>query len=86
MKINYLCPIWGNELPFDDFVGRVKQAGFDGIEMSLPIDDDSAKHRMIKSIFDADLFFVGQRSPLILGSTSKSISADYIIWQTVTPC
>ena len=60
MKLKYLCPLWGNELPFDDFVSRVKQAGFDGIEMSLPIDDDVVKHRMIKSIFDADLSFVGQ--------------------------
>jgi hypothetical protein len=60
MKLNYLCPVWGNKLPFDDFVNRVKQAGFDGIEMSLPFDDDVLKRRMIKSIFDAELLYVGQ--------------------------
>lgn len=60
MRINYLCPLWGNELPFDDFVGRVKQAGFDGIEMSLPIDDGGGKRRMLKAIADAGLLFVGQ--------------------------
>ena len=60
MKINYLCPVWGNELPFDDFVSRVKQAGFDGVEMSLPIDDDAVKRRLVKTISNADLLFVGQ--------------------------
>ena len=56
MKLNYLCPVWGNELPFDDFVLRVKQAGFDGIETSLPIDDDDEKSRMLDVIRNADLF------------------------------
>lgn len=60
MKINYLCPVWGNELPFDDFVSRVKKAGFDGIEMTLPFDDIPLRRQRIKSIFDAGLLFVGQ--------------------------
>ena len=60
MKLNFLCPVWGNELPFDGFVARVKLAGFDGIEMSLPFGDDAAKRRILKSIFDAELLYVGQ--------------------------
>ena len=60
MKLNYLCPVWGNELPFDDFVIQVRQAGFDGIEMSLPIDDDGLKGQMLDVIRNAGLLFVGQ--------------------------
>jgi len=60
MKLNFLCPVWGNKLPFDDFVARVKGAGYDGIEMSLRFGDDAAKRRILKSIFDAELLYVGQ--------------------------
>lgn len=39
MKIEIFAAHWGNnELPAEVFIERVKQAGFDGIEMSLPLD------------------------------------------------
>ena len=38
MSLRYYCPHWGNQLPFITFCQRVKQAGYDGIEMDLPID------------------------------------------------
>ncbi|HEY1148427.1 MAG TPA: TIM barrel protein [Pseudoduganella sp.] len=39
MKVKIFAPHWGsNELPPDVFIGRVLEAGFDGIEMSLPLD------------------------------------------------
>jgi sugar phosphate isomerase/epimerase len=39
VKVSIFAPHWGsNELPADVFIDRVLQAGFDGIEMSLPLD------------------------------------------------
>ncbi|MGO4378216.1 sugar phosphate isomerase/epimerase family protein [Pseudoduganella sp. RAF19] len=39
MKVRIFAPHWGsNELAADVFIGRVLEAGFDGIEMSLPLD------------------------------------------------
>ncbi|MFT3850188.1 MAG: sugar phosphate isomerase/epimerase [Propionivibrio sp.] len=60
MKICFLCPSWGNELPFDQFVQKVKAAGYDGVETSLPIDDAALKSRMLDALADAGLIFVGQ--------------------------
>lgn len=39
MEIRILAPHWGsNELSPEVFIGKVLEAGFDGIEMSLPLD------------------------------------------------
>ena len=39
MRIEIFAPHWGsNDLAPQDFIDRVKRAGFDGIEMSLPLD------------------------------------------------
>lgn len=60
MEILYLCPAWGNELPFPAFVERVKAAGYDGVEMSLPNDDDAQKQLILETLAQAGLAFVGQ--------------------------
>lgn len=40
MKIAYFCPLWGSEaIPFEDFLNRVLAAGYDGVEMSFPLDE-----------------------------------------------
>ena len=44
MDILFRCPTHANELPFPAFAERVKAAGYDGVEMSLPNDDDAQKH------------------------------------------
>ena len=39
MEIKYFCPHWGSKhLDFDDCLSKVKNAGYDGVEMSLPLD------------------------------------------------
>lgn len=39
MKIQFFCPYWGSEtLDFKAFLDKVRKAGYDGVEMSLPID------------------------------------------------
>lgn len=43
MKISIFAPHWGsNDLPPEVFIAKVKEAGFDGIEMSLLLTAPSA--------------------------------------------
>ncbi len=40
MKLKFFCPIWGSEsMPFEQFLHRVKDAGYDGVEMSFPLEE-----------------------------------------------
>ena len=42
MKIQFFCPYWGSEtLDFKTFLDKVRKAGYDGVEMSLPIESES---------------------------------------------
>jgi sugar phosphate isomerase/epimerase len=55
MQIQIFAAHWGNnELEPQVFIDRVKAAGFDGIEMSLPLDVAAAR-RMDRRIADAGL-------------------------------
>ena len=39
MKLTFFCPLWGSEeLEKEAFFRKVKDAGYDGVEMSLPPD------------------------------------------------
>jgi len=60
MKIKYYCPLWGSEdLGFDEFCTKVKEAGYHGIEMSFPM-DPVEKSRMLKTIVRHDLSYIAQ--------------------------
>jgi sugar phosphate isomerase/epimerase len=38
VKIKFFCPLWGsNSLPYSRFFSNVKESGYDGVEMSLPL-------------------------------------------------
>ncbi|QBE64667.1 sugar phosphate isomerase/epimerase family protein [Pseudoduganella lutea] len=57
-KIRILAPQWGNnELAAPVFIERVVEAGFDGIEMSLP-DDGAEREDWLRRIGDAGLDLV----------------------------
>ena len=46
MKIAYFCPLWGSEaISFEDFLNRVLEAGYDGVEMSFPLDEKERDQR-----------------------------------------
>jgi hypothetical protein len=61
MKILFFCTNWGSELlPFEKFIFNAKEAGYDGIEMSLPLNDQKLKDKIIYSIQYAGLLFIGQ--------------------------
>ncbi len=39
MEIKFFCPLWGSDtIDFREFIEKVKAAGYDGVEMSLPSD------------------------------------------------
>lgn len=61
MKVQFFCPRWGSEkLAFPDFVKLVVEAGYDGVEMSLPLDNPKEVTYMIRALKDAGLLFIGQ--------------------------
>lgn len=40
MKLFYFCPLWGSEsIPFERFLEKVTDAGYDGVEMSFSLDE-----------------------------------------------
>ncbi|WP_096086834.1 sugar phosphate isomerase/epimerase family protein [Agaribacterium haliotis] len=45
MKIQFFCPQWGSEsLAYEDFFNKAQQAGYDGVEMGIPVDSIKKKH------------------------------------------
>ncbi|CAK4121688.1 unnamed protein product [Aphanomyces euteiches] len=60
-SLSFLAPQWGSaDLARDEFIKRVKDAGFDGIEMSLPL-DVRERDSWIQAIRGADLKLVTQQ-------------------------
>jgi sugar phosphate isomerase/epimerase len=60
MKILFICPLWGSEeLPFDVFVKNVVDAGYDGVETSLPYSKNGLKY-LSNTLKNAGLVFIGQ--------------------------
>ncbi len=44
MELKFFCPLWGSEnMKKEVFFGKVKQSGFDGVEMSLPVNQKEKK-------------------------------------------
>ncbi len=40
MQVAFFCPLWGSsDLRWEVFAAKVKEAGYDGVEMSLPLDE-----------------------------------------------
>lgn len=60
MEIKYFCPHWGSKhLDFIEFTKKVKDAGYDGIEMSLPLEKDEKKF-ILETIKENKLLFIAQ--------------------------
>jgi hypothetical protein len=60
MHIKYFCPHWGsNHLDFKDFLQKVKSAGYDGVEMTLPL-DAVEKVEIVNAIKEFGLLFIAQ--------------------------
>lgn len=59
MSIRFYAPGWGNALPFDLFCQNVKAAGYDGIEMALPLETDE-RQEILDSLATYELELIGQ--------------------------
>jgi sugar phosphate isomerase/epimerase len=61
MTLQFFCPRWGSEqLAFNDFCTKVKAAGFDGVEMSLPTGDQDTTDHILATLAKHGLAFIGQ--------------------------
>jgi len=55
------CPRWGTESePWDQFCGRVKAAGYDGVETGLPVGDRAATDAILSSLRKNGLALIAQ--------------------------
>ncbi|WP_259070383.1 sugar phosphate isomerase/epimerase family protein [Mucilaginibacter sp. X4EP1] len=60
MEIKFFCPRWGCEnMSWDAFCSRVKDAGYDGVETPIPFDADE-KHEIVTALKKHDLLLIGQ--------------------------
>lgn len=76
MKIQFFCPRWGSEdVPYEQFFDKVKQAGYEGVEMPLPL-DHTEREEILGHIQKNDLLLIGQHWECTL-SGSDTYEADY---------
>lgn len=60
MKIQFYCPRWGSEnIDWEYFCQKVKQAGYDGIEAPVP-EDFEEKKIILAALKKNDLLLIGQ--------------------------
>lgn len=60
MKLLFFCPRWGQErTPLNVFLKNVKDAGYDGIEASLPSNKKEKQH-ILHHLKEFDLLLIGQ--------------------------
>lgn len=51
MKISYYCPYWGSEdLSYTVFCKKAKEYGYDGIEISFPLEDLKSKEEILSAV------------------------------------
>ena len=61
MQMNYFCPLWGSEeLEFDRFCDKVSVAGYDGVEMSIPLNDFETSEFLLQTLQKHGLKWVAQ--------------------------
>ncbi len=73
MKIHYFAPHWGNEyLEFSTFCKQVSEAGYDGIEMNLPV-DPAEKNQRLEQLNDNKLELLVQHSQTLRPSFKEHL-------------
>ena len=69
MKIKFFCPMWGSEnLDFKSFLTKVKNAGYDGVEMGLPMEPER-KEKVWELLNEFNLQIIAQHW--------ETLTADY---------
>lgn len=60
MRVLFFCPLWGCEKQsFKDFARNVKEAGYDGVEMGFPNDQNQKRH-FLHILKEEDLLLIAQ--------------------------
>ncbi|WP_018612158.1 sugar phosphate isomerase/epimerase family protein [Segetibacter koreensis] len=60
MKLLFFCPRWGQEhTPWDTFLQNVKEAGYDGVECSLPL-SEREQEEILSGFSKYNLQFIAQ--------------------------
>ncbi|HEX7903929.1 MAG TPA: sugar phosphate isomerase/epimerase [Chitinophagaceae bacterium] len=60
MQLKFFCPHWGSKhLPFTEFTEKVKATGYDGVEMSLPM-NDKERNYILDCLKDQSLLLIAQ--------------------------
>lgn len=59
MNIKFYAPAWGNTLPFEKFCKNVKEAGYDGVEITLPF-EAKEKQEILSTFKNYNLEFIAQ--------------------------
>lgn len=76
MQIQFFCPRWGSEdIPYEIFFEKVKKAGYDGVEMALPLDAGERDH-IVTLLRQIDLLLIGQHWECTL-SDAAHYERDY---------
>lgn len=76
MHIRFFCPRWGSEdVAYEAFFEKVKKAGYDGVEMSLPL-DKRERDRIVKLLKEYELLLIGQHWECTL-SDSGNYEKDF---------
>lgn len=76
MNLQFFCPRWGSEaLSYEAFFEKVKAAGYDGVEMSLPL-EESERDQIVTLIKRYGLLLIGQQWECTLSAT-EDYEADY---------
>ena len=61
MKLQFFCPRWGSEaLSWADFARKVRAAGYDGVETSLPLGDQRATDEILGALAGQGLQLIAQ--------------------------
>jgi hypothetical protein len=60
MKILFFCPRWGQEqTPWNEFLPKVKEAGYDGVETGLPL-DVKQQEKILNELAKNNLLLIAQ--------------------------
>lgn len=60
LDIRFFCPRWGSEsIPWNQFLEEVKSAGFDGVEIGIP-QDEQEREEVLQAIGHKGLFYIAQ--------------------------
>lgn len=81
MKIEFYCPRWGSEnLPWEEFLAKVEEAGYDGIEWAIA---NNTNHEELRKVFDlaehAKLAVIVQHYETNFSNFKEHVTA-YSIW------